>query len=179
VKSVKVLLIGPQGSGKSTQSRLLAEYLNVPFIETGQIFRDLAKEESDLGKKIKEILDKGEMVPDDITADLVRERVARSDCQNGFVINGYPRNLNQTKLLKLEFGKVFSLEVGEEVVLSRLLKRAREDDTRELIKKRLFDYNLLTRPVLDYFRNLGILESINGERTVEEVQEDLRSSLNG
>lgn len=169
---MKLLIVGPQGSGKSTQSKLLAETLRVPFIETGQIFRDM-------GGKVRTFLQAGEMVPDDITSEIVRKRLEDGVYKNGFIMNGYPRNLNQVELFDPGFDKVFYLKVSDEEVIDRLLKRAREDDTRELIEKRLSDYHKLTEPILEHYKGIGILEEIEGSGKVEEIQQILKDKVNG
>lgn len=171
---MKILIIGPQGSGKSTQSKLLAKYLDIPFIETGEIFRNIAKENSDLGKIVKDLLERGEMMPDDITADIVEDRINEGDSDFGFVMNGYPRSLNQIKLFDPMFDIVFYLKISDEEVIKRLIKRGREDDTMELIRKRLADYYRLTEPILGFYENLEILEEIDGNGTIEEIQQTLR-----
>ncbi|TSC66754.1 MAG: adenylate kinase [Microgenomates group bacterium Gr01-1014_80] len=176
---MKVLLVGPQGSGKSTQSKLLADYLGVPYIETGQIFRDMSEENTSLGEKVKALLSAGEMVPDDITSEIVKTGLESPDYGNGFVMNGYPRNLNQIKLFDPGFDKVFYLKVSDDEVISRLLKRAREDDTRELIERRLSDYHSLTEPILGHYQNSGLLEEIDGSGGIEAVQQTLRGKVNG
>jgi len=174
----KILLIGSQGSGKSTQSKLLSKYLSVPFIETGTILRNLSEEETASGIEIKERLSKGEMVSDDIVAELVEKRLKEKGCENGFVMNGYPRNLNQIKLFDPGFTRVFYLKIDDNLILDRLLKRGREDDTQVIIEKRLSDYHSLTEPILDYYKNSGILETVNGEESVDSIQSKIRSRLN-
>lgn len=176
---MKILIVGPQGSGKTTQSELLANYLRVSFIETGKIFRNLSREDSDLGRKIKDLLDRGEMISDDVTSKIVKERVRQSDCQSGFVMNGYPRSLNQIKIFDPVFDKVIYLEVSDDEIMRRLIKRGREDDTPDLINKRLSDYHNLTEPILDYYNNLGILEKVDGIGEVDGVQERVRSKVDG
>ena len=176
---MRIFLIGPQGSGKSTQSKLLAEYLNLPFIETGEIFRELSTKESELGKKVGALLQAGEFIPDDLTTELIKNKLGDAGYEQGFVMNGYPRNLNQLKKFDPGFDKVFYLKVSDDEVIKRLLERAREDDTKELIEKRLADYHQLTEPILEYFKNSGILEEIDGARSIEKIQQDLRSRLNG
>lgn len=176
---MKILIVGSQGSGKTTQSELLAKYLGVPFIETGGIFRNLSKEDSPLGRKIKELLDRGEMMPDDITFGMVKARVKESDCSSGFVVNGYPRNLNQIKLFDPGFDKVIYLEVSDSEIRDRLIKRGREDDKPDLINKRLSDYHKLTEPMLEYYMDLGILERVDGIGEVDEVQKRVRSKVDG
>ena len=176
---MKILIIGPQGSGKTTQSKLLSEYLGVPYIETGEHLRKLSKENTFLGKKVKDILDRGEMVPDDIVAEIVEKRLKEKDVIRGFVMNGYPRTLDQIKLFKQSFDKVLYIEIDDREALNRLLKRGREDDTPDLIKKRLADYHRLTKPILDYYQRRGILERLDGENSIVRVQKDIRSRLDG
>src|SRR3989304_10295482 len=158
----KILLIGPQGSGKSTQAKLLAEYLRIPAIATGDIFRTLVQADNDMGRKLKNILSEGKLVDDSITCEIVRQRLSQSDCRSGFVMDGYPRTIEQMKIFDPEFDKVFYLNVLEEEVIKRLMARGREDDTEQLIKTRLDLYNKQTKPLLDYYRNLGILSEIDG-----------------
>lgn len=176
---MKVLLVGPQGSGKSTQAKQLAEYLDIPSVETGQIFRDLANDETELAKKVKELITAGVMVDDETTAELVKKRVAESDCQNGFVMNGYPRSLKQLEAFDIKFDKVLYLVTSDQEVTDRLLKRGREDDNLESIKKRLEHYHQMTEPMLEHYRNQGIMEEVEGIGSVEEIQEKLRSKVNG
>lgn len=178
-KKLKILIIGSQGSGKTTQSKLLSEYLGVPYIETGDALRKLSKENTFLGKKVKDILDRGEMVPDDIAAEIVEKRLKEKDVIRGFVMNGYPRNLNQIKLFKQSFDKVLYIEIDDRKALNRLLKRGREDDTPKLIKKRLSDYHKLNLPILEYYQKLGILEIVDGEDTIDATADKIRSALDG
>lgn len=178
-KKLKILIIGPQGSGKTTQSKLLSEYLRIPFIETGETLRDLAKKDTEEGERVKELLDRGEMVPNDIVARFIKTRINEKDCGRGYVINGYPRNLNQIKLFDPGFDKVFYLEIKDKLVLERLLKRGREDDTKELIEKRLSDYHTQTVPILEYYEDLGILENVDGTSTIDNIQDEIRRRLDG
>lgn len=175
---MKIVLIGPQGSGKSTQGKLLAQFLNIPFIATGDIFREIANEDTDEGRRIKHTLDLGNLVDDETVVKLIGERIQRDDCKNGFIIDGYPRTLEQAKAVEgLNFDKAIYFNVSKDLVLERLLKRGREDDTEELIKKRLELYFQQTQPLLEYYKNLGILLAINGEGEIGKIQDDLRKSL--
>lgn len=178
IKVMKILLIGPQGSGKSTQAKLLAEYLKVPFISTGDIFREMAQKPADLlGRMVKKILDEGKLVDDETTSKIVKDRLSQPDCQSGFVIDGYPRTLEQVKIFDPEFDQVFYLDVPEEEVIKRLVKRGRADDTEELIRMRLNLYYQQTQPLLDYYRNLRVLLEIDGTGSIEEVQDKIRKQL--
>lgn len=176
---MKILVTGPQGSGKTTQAKLLAEYLAVPLIGTGDVLRALSKKNTKLGKKIKEVLDKGKLVDDVIAAGIVEERLSKSDCQGGFVTDGYPRSLHQIELLDLKFDKVFYIDISDKEVLQRLIKREREDDTPEVIAQRLRIYHEMTEPILSYFKTLGILERIDGLGEIDDIQARIREKANG
>lgn len=174
---MKILLIGPQGSGKSTQADLLAEFLDLPKISTGDIFRELAKEDSPEGRQIRETMNQGKLVDDSETAKMVERRLQKDDVRNGYILDGYPRNLVQKSLFDPKFDQVFDLEVPDEELVKRLLARGREDDIIEAIKKRLELYHEQTTPLLDYYKNQGILEEIDGIGTVEDVQSRIRESI--
>lgn len=176
---MKILFIGPQGSGKSTQGNLLAQYLNLEYISTGDIFRKLGQDNSEEGWVVKQILDSGRLVDDQTTAKLVEKRIKGIDAQDGFIMDGYPRTLEQIKLFDPGFDKVFLLELSDEEALKRLLERGREDDTKDLILERLRIYHQLTDPILDYYRNIGLLEIIDGGGSIEEIQDNLRKKVNG
>ena len=168
---MKILLIGPQGSGKSTQAKLLSEYLNLPFISTGDIFRKQAS----VNEIISTILQEGKLVDDTTTSQVVKERLAEDDCQNGFIMDGYPRNIHQQELFDPRFDKVIYLKVPNEEFVKRLMTRGREDDTKESIQTRLNLYYEQTQPLLSYYEQKGILKEVDGLGTVEEIQQKIRS----
>ncbi len=174
---MKILLIGPQGSGKSTQAKLLAQYLQVPVISTGDIFRKLVQEDTDMGRLLKKILDEGQLVDDQTTCRIVKERLSQSDCRTGLVMDGYPRNLEQMKIFDPKFDKVFHLKVADEEVIKRLMDRGRGDDTMDAIKTRLALYCEQTRPLLDYYGGQGIFIEIDGTGSIEKIQEEIRKSV--
>ncbi|MFO8016744.1 MAG: adenylate kinase [Candidatus Woesearchaeota archaeon] len=124
-KTYRIVLIGPQGSGKGTQAELLKEKLGVPHISTGDMFRENIKEQTELGKKAKEIIDAGRLVPDELTTEMVRERLSRDDCGDGFILDGYPRNLSQAEALDGFAGISHAIEihVPDEVSVKRLSSR--------------------------------------------------------
>ncbi len=167
----KILFLGVQGSGKSTQGKLLAQFLRLPYISTGDIFRGL-------GGKIKQILDQGRLVDDQTTSKIVREKLAEFDCQNGFILDGYPRTLEQIKLFDPDFDKVISLDLSDEEATKRLLVRGRGDDTEDAIAERLRNYHKQTDPVLDYYRQKKILKQIDGTDSIDLVQQRIRDAVN-
>lgn len=175
---MRILLIGPQGSGKSTQGKLLAEHLSIPFIVTGDLLREIASSGTDEGKRIKNILESGNLVDDETVVSLIRERVQRPDCQNGFILDGYPRTLEQAKKVEdLNFDKALYINAPKIEVMQRLLKRGRIDDSEELIKKRLDLYFAQTEPLLENYKNKGILIEIDGLGDIEKIQNNIRNSL--
>lgn len=175
---MKILLIGPQGSGKSTQGKLLAQYLNILFISTGDIFREIALEDSEEGKRIKQIMNSGQLIDDQTTVGLVKERVQKDDCKDGFILDGFPRNLEQAQEIEdLGFDKVLFFKLPEDAVLERLLKRGRADDTLESIKTRLGLYYQQTEPLLKYYKDKGILTEIDGVGDVDDIQTSIRQAL--
>ena len=174
---MKILLIGPQGSGKSTQADLLAKELNLPRISTGDIFRELAQEDSEQGKQMRQIMNEGKLIDDEQTAKIVDRRFQKDDIKNGFILDGYPRNLDQKQLFDPGIGRVFYLKISDGEVIKRLMARGREDDTAEAIKKRLELYYQQTEPLLDDYRNQGILTEIDGIGSIEDVGQRIRNSL--
>lgn len=175
----KISIMGPQGSGKTTQAKLLADNLAVPLIDVGAHLRNIAQQKSDSGEAVRKSLLSGELVDNQVVADLVRELTGSEKCQNGFVMDGYPRSLNQLKMFDPGFDRVFYLDVPDEVVEIRLLKRGRSDDTPDLIKKRLERYHQLTEEVLTFFQDQGLLQKIDGTQTEKEIHRQIKNSLPG
>ncbi|MBI2597310.1 nucleoside monophosphate kinase [Candidatus Daviesbacteria bacterium] len=171
---MKVLLIGPQGSGKSTQGRFLAQYLQVPYISTGEIFRKLSQEKVGFGQIVKTILEEGHLVDDKTTYKIVKDRLSQPDCKSGFVMDGYPRNMEQLRLFDPKFDRVIYLDVPEKEVMRRLMGRGRSDDAPKSIKTRLDLYYRQTRPLLDYYRKQGILVEVEGMGDIQTVQNEIK-----
>ena len=175
---MKIIFLGPQGSGKSTQAELLSESLSLPRIEMGQLFRDIATtDETKQAEDIKKSLSSGVLVPDEIAVKTLHHELEKPKYRGGFVLDGYPRNIYQYSGLNFKPDSVFYVKVSDEEAIKRLAKRSREDDTPELLEKRLNVYHELTEPLLERFEKEGILKEINGERTIEEIHEEIENVL--
>lgn len=184
----RLLIIGAPGAGKGTQAGRIADALGIPAISTGDIFRANVSQETELGRLAKSYMDKGEYVPDSVTNDMVRSRLAESDARGGFLLDGYPRTLDQVEALDgiLEDGEggvdaVLMLEVDYDAVIQRLVARGaeqgRSDDTEDTIRRRLEVYAEQTTPLVDVYERRGILHRVNGMRSIDEVTEELLSVL--
>ena len=176
MSEINLILTGPPGAGKGTQAKLLAKRLGIPQIATGDILREAVASGSELGQRVKAIMERGDLVPDEVVIEIVEERLAREDCVPGFILDGFPRTREQAEALERLLGRarrepvrVVSLEVPEEVLRQRILERGqgRADDTEETIATRLVVYRQQTAPVLDHFRS-SLLE-IDGVGSVEEI----------
>ena len=152
----RIIMIGGPGSGKSTYSEIITKKLGIPHIYTGDMMRKLAQQDTPDGRKVKELLAKGEFAPLNIVINAVKERVSKSDAQNGYVFDGFPRNVEQANKMKEEgigYDYVINLQVSEEEVVKRLTARGRADDKPEIIKNRIKVYHRETAPLLDYFKD--------------------------
>lgn len=174
---MKLIFIGSQGSGKSTQAKMLSVVLGIPYIETGQLFREKAQGKSKDSGVVKEALDSGNLVPDQIAVETLRERVAREDCRNGYILDGYPRNYAQLEGLDGKFDKVFYIKVSDQEAIRRLIGRGRQDDSLDLISKRLEIYHRESEPLITYFKQQGVLEEIDGERPIPKIHEEIITKI--
>lgn len=174
---MRILILGPQGSGKGTQARRIAVLHDVPHVATGDILRSAIATGSELGRRVDPILERGDLVPDDLMVDLIRERLVD---EHGFVLDGFPRTVPQAEALNTmleEIEKpldiVLLLDVSDAIALERLLERraeeGRADDAPEVILNRLRLYHGLTEPVVERYRSDGMLLAVDGEQTVDEV----------
>ncbi|MBI2032093.1 MAG: nucleoside monophosphate kinase [Candidatus Levybacteria bacterium] len=176
---MKIILIGIQGAGKSTQGNLLTNKLNIPYLSTGHIFRDMAKEKTPMGRYIKETMNAGFLIPDDKTIEVVEEYLKKSEYQKGYIMDGFPRTLAQAKKFHNGIDKVFYIEVSDKEALWRLFGRDenREDDTLAAIRKRIALFHEVTEPVLDYYKEKGALVRINGEQSVADIHKEIMSKI--
>jgi adenylate kinase len=168
---MNVLVFGAQGSGKSTYGQYIASSLKVPYIYTGDLFRRLENEDSERGRLIKNLLDQGLMIPDEVAIPAFEDFISQFDISKGVVLDGFPRTVHQAETLKLNIDLVISIVLEESLAIERLLKRKRYDDTPELIKKRIALYKERTQPVLDFFEGTGVkIVEIDNSPHIEEVK---------
>lgn len=177
---MNIIVLGPQGSGKSTHAEKLAQKLDLPLLDMGSFLRAKAELDSIAAEKIREIIEKGQLLDDETLISLLKEELADKKYSNGVVMDGAPRTLAQARLLEniVKIDKVFYLTLPDSISVKRLLDRGRQDDTPELIKKRLELYHESTHPALDYFKNKGILEEIDASASIEQVYADIEEKLN-
>ena len=200
-------MLGAPGAGKGTQAIKIAEKYGIPHISTGDIFRANIKNGTELGKKAKEYMDKGALVPDELTCDLVVDRIHQDDCANGFVLDGFPRTLEQARALE-EIGKeidrpvnhVLNIVVPESILVERISGRRvckkcgapfhiktlqpkvegvcdlcggelyqRKDDNEETLKERLNEYHKSTEPLIKFYRDLDLLNDLDGDKPLDEI----------
>ena len=212
---LRTILLGPPGAGKGTQAAKIVEKFNIPHISTGDIFRENIKNGTELGKKAKAYMDRGELVPDDLVIEIATTRIMEDDCKEGFLLDGFPRTVYQAEKLDQflaehgqKLNKVIDIEVNKEELITRLTGRRvckkcgasyhvtnippkeegicdtcgselfqRADDTIETVENRINVYNNETLPLVDYYKNAGILAEIDGTTGLESVFADIAKAL--
>ena len=175
---MKIVLIGIQGSGKSTQGNMLSEKFGVPYLSTGHIFRELAKGKTKIGRYIKETMGAGYLIPDDKTIEIANKYLARPEYEKGYILDGFPRTVGQAEAFKEKIDKVVYLRVSDEEALRRLTGQGdRPDSTTEAIQRRIELFHELTEPVIHYYKEKGLLVEVNGEKPIEEVYQNIMSNL--
>ena len=179
INGPKIIMIGGPGSGKSTYSELIKKELGIAHIYTGDMMRALAKENTPDGKKVKELLSKGEFAPTPIVIEAVKKRMKQPDAMKGYVFDGFPRNTEQAEAMEdkgIEYDHVINLVVSEEEVIKRLTSRGRADDKPEIIKNRLKVYHRETAPLLDYYKDEIINIKAEGQ-TPEEIAKTIMREI--
>lgn len=212
---MKIILMGPPGAGKGTQAEKLVDLYQIPHISTGDMFRKAQKDGTELGLKAKSYMEQGQLVPDEVTVGIVKERLAEADCKEGFLLDGFPRTVQQadaldTILAELDMALdcVVNIEVDKAFLVDRLTGRRvcrtcgatyhiankapkvegvcdkcggelyqRGDDTIETVSNRLDVYAAQTAPLIDYYKSKGIMSSIDGSKSMEDVLADIRTAL--
>ena len=195
IVQMRIVLLGPPGSGKGTQAIRLAQRLAIPQLSTGDMLRAAVSAGNSIGIKAKAVMERGELVPDELVVAAVAERIWQLDSRNGFILDGFPRTISQAMALDdmlrtdgLKLDCVLELKVDEEVLLSRILNRAQEaktnghtvraDDTEGALKVRLEEYRGQTEPLINYYRAKGILKSTDGLQPINSVSTSLFEALN-
>jgi adenylate kinase len=184
---VNLLVLGPQGAGKGTQGKRIAAEYGIPHVATGDMFRALDRS-TELGRRVDEIMKAGQLVPDEITIAMIRDRLSEEEARGGFVLDGFPRNVAQAEALDEMLGgigrgldAILFFDVPDEIGMERALKRAelenRPDDTRDVIAKRLQIYHAETEPIVEHYRATGKLVPLHAERTIDEVWAEIQSAL--
>ncbi|WP_456718780.1 MULTISPECIES: adenylate kinase [unclassified Bradyrhizobium] len=190
---MRLVLLGAPGSGKGTQAARLAKRLDIPQLSTGDMLRAAVSEGTPIGTRVKATMERGELVPDDLVVAIVAGRISQPDAKSGFILDGFPRTIAQAAALDdilraadLRIDRVLELDVDEAALLNRILNRANEarsngyaraDDTEAALKVRLAEYRGQTRPLADYYREQGLLKSINGLQSIDKVASSLLEAL--
>jgi len=177
----RLIFLGAPGAGKGTQAETLAHHRNIPHISTGDILRQAMQKQTPLGVKAQDYVSRGELVPDQLVNELVKERLDEPDTEQGWILDGFPRKVSQAsfldKLLQEKHNhqvvRVVNLEVPDDILMARLLARGRADDNEEVIRRRLEVYREQTAPLIDFYRDRQQLISVNGDQSLDEVTAEL------
>jgi len=173
---MNILLLGIQGSGKSTQGKLLSKKLGVPYLSSGHIFRKIAQEKTRWGRYVKVIINAGFLIPDKKVIPIIEEYLSKPEYSHGYILDGFPRTLYQAKNFKGKLNRVFYIGISDKEALWRLAYRndvLRGDDNLIAMKKRIEIFRKTTEPVLDFYRKKGLLKQINGEQSIKKVHQDI------
>jgi adenylate kinase len=177
----RLIFLGPPGAGKGTQAKILADTRQIPHISTGDILRNAKAQGTPLGQKAQGYMDRGELVPDSLILDLIRERLGEADAQPGWILDGFPRNVSQAEFLdsllqelQQEFDGVVNLDVPDEVLVARMLERGRTDDNETTIRRRLEVYRQQTAPLIKFYGDRQQLHLVDGNQLLDEVTTTLK-----
>lgn len=180
----RLIFLGPPGAGKGTQAQILSENHQIPHVSTGDILRAAVAQKTPLGKQAKDYMNRGELVPDALILNLIQDRLSYEDTANGWILDGFPRNVNQAAFLEELLVKlnqnadyVLNLSVPDQVLVSRLLERKRKDDNESTILRRLEVYHQDTVPVINFYQQRKKLRTIDGNKTMEEVTRYLSAAI--
>ena len=180
----RLIFLGPPGAGKGTQAQVLSENHQIPHISTGDILRAAVTNQTSLGKQAKDYMDRGELVPDALILGLIQDRLSYEDTNNGWILDGFPRNVNQAAFLEELLTQldqsadcVLNLKVPDEVLVERLLARQRKDDNELTIRRRLEVYHQDTVPVINFYQERETLKTIDGNQSMEEVSQSLNQAI--
>lgn len=178
---MKLILIGIQGSGKSTQGNILSKKLGLSYLSSGHIFREMTKEKTPLGRYIKETMNAGFLIPDDKTLEIVVEYLNHPEYKNGYILDGFPRTVPQAEAFPNGVERVIYLKVADKEALWRLAGRdeegVREDNTLKTLMKRIAEFHNKTEPVIEYYREKGKLLDIDGEKSIEDITAEILSNI--
>lgn len=186
-----IILLGPPGSGKGTQAKFIKNKLSIPHLSTGDMLRKAVQQKTLLGKKVKDIMANGELVSDQLVLEIIVDRISQNDCANGFILDGYPRNITQAESLDLilkdvnrNIDKILLLDVDFDVLQSRIETRSSEnideiraDDKADILVKRLKEYQIQTAPLGQYYSGDKKLKKINGMNSISQVSLDIKNFL--
>ena len=177
-----LLFLGPPGAGKGTQAALISKANNYLHLSTGELLRKEIDLDTELGKKVKDIMNNGELVSDQLVLDIVKKNLEKNN--KGWILDGYPRNLSQVNslnevlmLINQQLEIVFYLDIPDEVLINRLLMRGRKDDNKEAIKRRLQIYKQTTQPLIEYYQKLSLLEYINADGDLKTISADIKQKM--